>query len=168
MMIKHVKGMSTHNVLLIKAVLLSDGPVLEIGSGFFSTPLLHWLCKMTGKDLVTYENNLEYFEMARKFKSRHHSIRLIGDWSEMDSQTQWGVVFVDHSPKERRIVDIEKYKDKAEYLVIHDTERADLYSYDKVWPMFKYRYEWQECVPYTTVVSNVKDLSNFKEYLCKK
>jgi hypothetical protein len=151
MVIKHPKGMSTHNPMLIKTLAMSTGPVLEIGAGYFSTPLLHWLCKMQNRMLITYENNPEYFELAKKFQSKGHKTRLIKNWDDMPL-AHYGVVFVDHAPKERRIVDIEKFQD-SDFLVIHDTERADLYGYDKVWPLFKYRFEWQECVPYTSVVS---------------
>lgn len=162
MKIRNTKARSTHNAMLIKAVLISEGSVVEVGAGFTSTPLLHWLCKMTDKDLITYENNQEYFEFAKQFQSRHHRIRLAKDWDDMDFETRRGVVFIDHAPAERRIVDILKFKDIADYIVVHDTEREDAYGYNKVWPYFKYRFDWKECKPYTTVVSNFKSLKEFE------
>ena len=154
------KAKSTHNPMLISAVLISDGPVLEIGAGIYSTPLLHWLCKILGKKLVTYENNPEYYRYAKMFVSRHHAIRLIDDWSKIDTKTHWGVVFMDHNPDERRVDDVISFKDSADYIVIHDTDREDKYHMEKAWPYFKYRYTWKDCKPWTTVVSNFKDLSN--------
>lgn len=154
------KEKSTHNPMLIRTILMSEGPVLEIGAGLFSTPLMHWLCKMMGRKLVTYENNPDYYQFARKFVSRDHSIKLIDDWSKMDLKTHWGVVLMDHNPDERRADDVISFKDNADYIVIHDTDREDKYHMEKAYPHFKYIHTWKGCRPWTTVVSNFKDLSS--------
>ena len=143
--------------MLIKIVLKSRGDVVEVGSGFFSTPLLHWLCKGMNRKLITYESDPDYFKFAKKFQSLGHTIRLIENWDEMDFKTHRGVVFIDHVP-ERRSTDILNFKDKADYIVIHDTE-ADSYNYETVWSHFKYRYDWKDCRPWTSVVSNFNDVS---------
>jgi len=147
--------------MLIKAIIASEGPVLEIGAGVYSTPLMHWLCQTLGRKLVTYENSPVWYEYARKFRSKGHSIRFIKNWDELDFKTHWGVVFADHNPDPRRVDDVISFKDNADYIVIHDTDREDKYHMEKAWPYFKYRYTWQNCRPWTTVVSNFKDLSDF-------
>ena len=148
--------------MLIKVVQMSEGPILEIGSGPFSTPLLHWLCHEKGRKLITYENVPDYFKFAKGFQSRNHRIRFVKDWEEMDIKAHWGVVLIDHEPAKRRHADILKLKDNADYIVIHDTEpeRENKYGYQNIWPLFKYRYDWKGCRPWTTVVSNFKNLSN--------
>jgi tRNA A58 N-methylase Trm61 len=153
------KAKSTHNPMLIKTVLVSEGPVLEIGAGIYSTPLLHWLCKMLDRKLVTYENNPEFYKFARKFVSKDHRVSFIEDWDKMDFQTHWGVILVDHDPGSRRVIDLINFKDKADYIVIHDTDLKDPYRWEEAWPHFKYRYTWKACRPWTTVVSNFIDLS---------
>lgn len=155
------KKYTTHMPMLIKVVQMSEGPILEIGSGLFSTPLLHWLCHEKGRKLITYENNQDYFKFAKGFQSRNHRIRFIKDWNEIDARTHWGVVLIDHEPVEQRHLDILRLKDKADYIVIHDTEKEDSWEFKNIWSHFKYRYTWKGCVPWTTVVSNFKDLSNF-------
>src|SRR4051794_35570615 len=126
------KEKSTHNPILIKAVLLSKGPVLEIGAGLYSTPLLHWLCKFLGRKLVTYENNADYFSYASMFRSSEHSVKHIQNWEEdMDLKTHWGVVLMDHNPDERRALDVIRFKDNADYIVIHDTNREDKYNMER-------------------------------------
>ena len=162
-----LKAFSTHNTMLIKAVLIAKKSVVEVGAGLTSTPLLHWLCKMTDKSLITYENNQKYFEFAKEFQSRHHRIRKITDWNEMDFKTHRGVVFIDHAPSKQRIIDIIKFKDIADYIVIHDTESEEHYGYDKIWQYFKYRFDWKECMPYTSVVSNFNNLDKFKHGIYK-
>ncbi|MCX6702773.1 MAG: hypothetical protein NTW60_02810 [Candidatus Wolfebacteria bacterium] len=156
------KEYTTHLPMLIKIAQMSEGPILEIGAGLFSTPALHWLC--LGKKLVTYENNPEYYNFARKFRSRNHRVRFVENWDKIDVDARWGMVFIDHDPVRRRGVELVRLKDKADYIVLHDSEpeRDRKHGFDTVWPLFKYRYDWVECKPHTTVVSNFKDLSNLQ------
>jgi hypothetical protein len=162
--ISRAKEYSTHNSMLIKTVLMSKGPVLEVGAGFYSTPLLHWLCKNLDRLLITYESDPTFFAFARNFMSRGHRIRFIKNWDDMDFKTHYGVVLIDHSPKRPRTrgMDALKFKDTADYIVIHDTGPVieEKYGYEAIWPHFKYRYTWKEAQPWTTVVSNFKKLSN--------
>ena len=144
--------------MLIKVLLNSEGPVCEVGGGPFSTPLLHWICKMQNRKLVTYENNKDFYDICHQFQSKNHSIRFIENWDEMDFKTHWSLVFIDHHPAERRVVDVINFKDSADYIVMHDTEDYR-YGFDKAFPLFKYRYDWKDCTPYTSVVSNSKDLT---------
>src|SRR4051812_1705868 len=76
--LKHVSlemETSTHFPLLIKAVQMSEGPVLELGSGLFSTPLLHWMCFEGKRQLLTVEGYKHYLEFADKFKAPWHEVR---------------------------------------------------------------------------------------------
>lgn len=155
---------SSHLPILIKVMQISEGPVLELGSGVFSTPVLHWLCLEAKRLLVTYENNKEYFDMNKAFQTDTHEVKFIYDWSEARIEnTHWGVVFVDHGPAERRVAEIRRLAQIADYVIVHDTE-PDHDKYfgfiDKAFPLFKYRYNYKRRRPYTTVLSNFKDLTN--------
>jgi len=167
MTIAHSKGLSSHNLLLIKAVLMSKGDVAEVGAGLFSTPLLHWLTKAMNRRLITYENSEEFFVFAKRFQSQLHRIRKIGNWDDMDFKRHWGVVFIDHAPAERRSQDVINFKDTADYIVMHDTEpnAYKKYGWDKCWSYFKYRYDWTDGWPNSSVVSNFYPLDKFKELL---
>ena len=153
------KGWSTHQTMLIKTVMKCEGDVLELGAGLFSTPLLHWMCKMLGKKLVTYENDPQFYKLAKTFTSSRHKIILTEDWSDAPANKLWGVVFIDHHPEKQRAIDAIRFKDIAEYIVMHDTEKGHKYDYELVYPHFKCIYQWTECKPHTAVVSNLKDLS---------
>ena len=139
--------------MILKYVPLCSGDVLEIGSGLFSTPLLHWLCKGLGKNLITYENDERFFNFAQTFEDETHKVILIKDWNDIPVK-QYGVVLIDHAPESRRAVDAIKFKD-SEYVIMHDTE-ARVYGYDQVWPHFEHRFDWKDCRPWTSVVSNIK------------
>lgn len=154
------KQQGTHMLNLIKAVGMTTGDVCEVGCGFSSTPLLHWIT--LGRKLVTYESDPEWFNFARKFKSKNHSVRLTKDFNDIDFDKHWSVVFIDHSPKKprRRGDDALKFKN-ADLIVLHDTEpkSTEHYGYSKVFPHFKYRYDWTLCEPHCSIVSNTIDIT---------
>jgi len=164
--IARAKSYSSHISMLIKALLISKGPVCELGSGFFSTPLLHWICKSMGRRLITYEENDEYYEFAKRFRSKMHSVKKVENWDDVDFSGHWGVALVDHSTR-RRGQDIIRLKDVADYIVIHDTEGRTnrAYGYDKAFPQFKYRFDWIAGYPNTSVVSNFYPLDEFGKKL---
>ncbi len=153
------KRWSTHMPMLIKSLEVSVLPVLELGSGLFSTPFLHWYCKGKKIKLVTYESDPEYYKFATDFRSRSHSVRFTKDWEDIDTTTHWGVVLIDQGGVETRIKSATKLKDTADYIVLHDSQYKNMY--EDVFKHFKYRYDWKECRPWTTVVSNFKDLSKW-------
>ena len=157
------KTYSTHIPTLIKTVQMTKGPVLEIGSGIFSTPLLHWLCAESRRKLITYDGDREYFEMVRQFKSSNHSIRFVEDWDKVDFNAfpdrYFSVALID-SESDRRAKEAIRLKNKVDYLILHDTNDTKSYGYERVWPEFKYIYHWEFCKPWTSVVSNFKNLED--------
>lgn len=156
---KNPKHWSTHMTLLIKALQATKGTVVEVGGGVFSTPLLHWLCKMQDRRLITYENEKQFFDFSHEFQSTRHSVRLINDWDEMDFKSRRGVVFIDHHPEFRRGLDAIRFRNSADIIVMHDTERPDKYNYNDVWKHFKYVQHWKDCRPWTSMVSNTIDVT---------
>lgn len=154
------KNYTTHISTLMVALQATTGKVIEVGGGQSSTPFLHWICKTQRRKLITYENHPAYYEYARTFKSPLHRIVKIDDWDDMVIEPA-GVVFIDHHPSYRRSIDAIRFKD-ADLVVIHDTERDDEnYRNSDIWPHFKYRYDWKEARPWTTIVSNKIDVTNF-------
>lgn len=153
------KCRTTYIPILTKVVQMTTGPVLELGAGPYSTPLLHWLCAEDRRYLLTYENYIDYFKFAKHFQSRNHRIRHTKDWSDIDTKTFWDVVLIDHMPDERRGEDAFRLKDTAKYIILHDSQDDVHHGYDKIYKYFKYRYDWKFSKPWTTVVSNFVDVS---------
>lgn len=160
------KQSGTHIPTLLKVIPKTTGDVAELGAGFNSTPILHWLCQ--GRKFVTYENDPEWYNFAKKFQTNTHRIR---KFDEVDFDKHWSVVFVDHSTKvggrqpkglRQRGDDILKFKD-VDIFILHDTEPGEWehYHYDLVMPHFKYRADWTECKPFTTVLSNKIDVTQW-------
>lgn len=158
MKINFGKRYTTYIGTLVKVLQISKGDVVEMGAGVYSTPLLHWICKDMDRHLTSFENDKEYFNFARQYQSRLHRIRLVSNWDEVNTTRHCGVVFIDHMPSIRRGIDAIRFKDSADYIILHDTE-GGAYGYEMVWPYFKYKYTWKEAQGWVSVVSNFKDLS---------
>jgi predicted O-methyltransferase YrrM len=154
---------STHFPVLIKLAQMTTGPILELGSGIFSTPLLHWLCFRDKRRLLTIESYKHYLDFANKFKTDWHEVRFLDPRKEPVIEENFSIVFIDHSPKKPRTrgSDALLFKDKAAFIVLHDAgeDGHKKYGYDILYPEFKYRYDWKGCWPATTVLSNKQDIS---------
>lgn len=159
---KDMYRMATHIPLLVRAFVLSEGDVLEMGTGYFSTLVLRWLCEMSGRTLYSYEGKRSWYEIALKKAKPFHKIEYVENFDNAPIERHWGLVFIDHGPNGRRHVDIKRLANHADYIVIHDTEpESDKgYHYSEIWNLFKYRYDFTKYKPHTSVVSNKFDVCN--------
>jgi len=156
------KNYTTHISTLLVALQATKGTVIEFGGGQSSTPVLHWVCKAARRKLITYDDSQAYYEYAHQFTSPLHRVIKVDNWDDVPVEPA-GVVFIDHHPSGRRSIDAVRFKD-ADLVVIHDTERDDEnYRNRDIWPHFKYRFDFTEARPWTSIVSNKIDLSNFAE-----
>lgn len=154
----------SHIPILATAAAISEGPILELGMGHYSTHLLHQLCGVTNRRLVSVDTKPEWFKTFEHYIRYWHELYLL-DENNWDSFKQleeqfWGVALVDHSPGIRRVKEIERLADNADYIIVHDTEEAG-FHYEPVLQTFRYRYDYINIYPWTTIVSNFNDLSVF-------
>ena len=159
---KDMWRVATHVPLLVRAFTKTEGDVLEVGTGYFSTLVLRWLATMSGRKLVSYESSPSWYRVATKKQSENHEVVFCKSWDEADfDKRHWGLIFIDHGPNKRRHVEIERLKDKCDIMVIHDTEpESDAgYLYSRIWPLFKYKYDFTLYKPWTSAVSNTVDVS---------
>jgi hypothetical protein len=154
--------LATHVPLLVRVFDISKGDVLEIGTGYFSTLVLHWLAHITKRKVYSYENRDYWYQRALKLKSPYHEIVKVSSWDELPVNRHWGLVFIDHSPEARRHIEVERFAKSADYIVMHDTQPEDdaMYQFGKIWHLFKYRYDWKNAKPWASVVSNFKALAD--------
>lgn len=152
----------THLPLLIRMFDKTDGDVLELGTGNYSTAVLKLLCSMSGRTLYSYESNKEWYEKAiQEAPDPYHKIIYCSDWESADIDRHWGLAFIDHSPLRRRWVSIKRLANYADVIVIHDTEPWSdrFFKYSTIFPLFKYRVDYVKYTPQTSAVSNFIDVS---------
>lgn len=159
---KHIsleRETSSHQPLLLEFVQATTGPILEVGSGLYSTPFLHWLCIKEKRQLTTVEAYPHYLEFAKKFETEWHKV--ICEKELENIKGTFSVVFIDHTPKRPRTrgSDALLFADRADYVVLHDAgpESLSKYEYEKAYAGFKYRRDWTLDQP-TTVLSNFHPL----------
>jgi hypothetical protein len=160
---------SSHLPVLMEVMKRTTGDVLELGPGVFSTPILHWICQVRKRNLLTVESDPKWAYFCRRhYKTHYHKHLQVDNWDLAKDaiNKQWDVVLVDHSPSERRVEEIKILANLAKYIVIHDSneEKDKEYHYSTIYPLFKYRYNFLEVEPNTTVLSNFVNLDDFSIY----
>lgn len=152
---------ATHLPLLLRAVVATTGPVLELGIGEGSTRALHAICEEQGRMLMSCETDVRWLkrfelDLTTRLHSFHHVER--HEWERADIDHPWSVVLIDHRPARRRRHDALRLANLAEYIVCHDTEPEidRFYRYSTIWKEFKFVLH-SEDVPRTTVLSNLRD-----------
>lgn len=162
---------ASHQRSLIAAVMRTKGPILELGCGWYSSPLLHEIAAATGRPLVTIDNNKDWLEQFRAtdwpkeygLERDGHKLILVGWWGDapFDLYPRWGLCFVDQSQPAEREYAVRRLMDAVDVFVMHDTEEGPAYGYNRVLPMFKYRWDDKCQRAYTSIVSNVIDVSKW-------
>lgn len=157
-----VKNWDNHRPLLYWALQQtkeSKLPILEMGCGEGSTPYLLDYCKKNKRELISYDYQKEW---AEKYNAIY-----VSDWDIINHE-EYSVILIDHSPGERRHIDIEKLKDKCEYMIIHDTEPAATgYMLNKIWHLFPYKRNLKTDGAWATIVSTKNEIPeiNIKGFL---
>lgn len=163
MRIRIPQKFSSHLPLLIEAVYDTEGDVLEMGMGLYSTPVLHWmLFTDPRRKLVSLESDKRFVDMLGGFRSQNHEIRHVTDWDSEPIERPWSVVFIDHD-ENRRSIDAIRVANYAMLVVLHDTCHATekKYGYEKVYPHYKYQFKFEGVRPKTTVLSNLIPVSEY-------
>lgn len=141
----------THLPVLSQLLMMTKGPVLEFGSGWNSTPLMYWTCKAQDRLFQSYENDLDWCKKMEGLTD------YVPSWDSLRvPPIRWSIVFIDCRPaKERRELAL-RYKDHADYIVLHDSEPEinRFYGYTTLYKHFKYKYEYTKLKPNTLILSN--------------
>jgi hypothetical protein len=143
----------------------TTGDVLEIGTGVFSTPFLHYQCMLSNRKLVSYENCKEWmqFFIDYKYQNENHEVNFVEDYKDAKIEKYWDVVLVDQTPDTSRIETVKRLADLAKIIVIHDSndKMDNIYHYSEIYPLFKYKTVWDKDSNHATVLSNFINLDNF-------
>jgi hypothetical protein len=112
---------ATHQLVLLEVLKRTSKPVLELGAGDYSTPQVH----THESKVLTIDDSQKWIDKYSGLKSRNHvfscfNSKELQKFYENDKE-QWGLVFVDNSTWEFRLWAINRYKDTADYMIIHDT-----------------------------------------------
>lgn len=172
-------GYFSHFPLLASCIARTKGPILELGCGWGSTPMIHYAA--WNRFRVTADTNLEWLKtFAEGYASpRNHEFihvkptvhdpetnrynieawdRFMDSWANV---TKWGVAFVDQAPGEARVPSIMKLKGNANFIVAHDGEADEPggggnYRWRDLNGVFKYRTIMKRMRPWTIIYSDLE------------
>lgn len=155
----------THLPCLIKAVSKTTGDILELGTGIFSTPYLRYEAMLSDRLLVSYENYKDWYNFLLKYyePNKNHEIHFVEEYKDAKIDREWDIVLIDQTPDISRTEEAVRLKDKAKYIILHDSNQSNdkVTQYSKIYPLFKYRTDWTGDKNRATVVSNLVDLEDF-------
>ena len=125
---------ATHQSALIKTVLETDGDILELGCGDYSTPILSLIAKHQNKKFFIKSSDTEW---SKKFIDIA-DIEIV-DWSTWEPQGSYGVIFLDNEQlTSERIKWLPTLSKIAKVIVMHDVDAAMLApDYQKLTEGFK-------------------------------
>jgi hypothetical protein len=158
-------GYATRQPLLALAVAQTDGPILELGCGHYSTPLLHALSGGRRR-IVTLDHDAGWLEQFAALRTAWHELRVVADWPRALAELPpiaWSVCLVDQGPPESRGPSIAALRDRVRVFVCHDTtpdEWIAAHGYE-VLAGFAFRRDDRSRMPGTTIVSDAIDVGDW-------
>ncbi len=185
---------STHQPLLVAALLSSHGPILEMGGGYYSTPIISAFANIQRREAHTIETGPAMYELLKRFSSPFHKVwpvsgydfaadgrfiprpettreqyieiqaRFLANFCRT-SPTRWSVVFIDQAPGYLRVPAIEHFADTADFIVTHDTEMAEAYGFEPCLSKFRHRWDSRLQAAHATIVSNSQPCDGFAALL---
>lgn len=162
-----ISATATHFPILAAMVNKTTGPVIELGVGHYSTPMLHFMCqKRPLLSVDTYKEWVDFF--AKDFQNDHHTFECTNNqlisshffYNSPNKRGPWDVAFVDNGPEVDRAKCVNMLRErKTKYIVVHDSEPlAVAYGWGKLFESFKYRFYWDFYGNGTTVVSDTDEI----------
>lgn len=136
----------SHLPTLFGALGASRGPVLELGVGHFSTPALHAYCGAAGRQLISVDDNAEWFALFKdKYQVGNGAYEhgfIFGPYDEIVPRLcnqEWGVVFIDNSAPglssgARRAKDFALLVPHSDFVVVHDAQ-VEAENYQAIRPL---------------------------------
>jgi hypothetical protein len=140
----------THQPLLFacaREAIESGGEVIELGSGFHSTPQLQALL---GSAFRSYETDSKW---SASLRGLGVNITDVASYDDVPVKP-YAMVFIDNAPEERRKIDLLRFRD-SRLIVVHDSnpQYANIYGLETSLALYPYRYDYLLMSPNTTVVS---------------
>ena len=147
---------ASHLPSLFAAIMATNGSVLEVGAGLWSTPLLRTFCATASRFFCSLESDIAW---AEKCGSTHVADADLANILRASACEQWSVVFLDHNGF-RRGPDAQLFAASAEYIVVHDWGSEDIMKpFEPFLCLWKHRLVDKRFGPPTLTLTNSDELA---------
>jgi hypothetical protein len=162
---------ASHQPVLIHTLnTIKEGAVLEYGMGDNSSQIMHIICGMQGRELLSVETDKKWMDKFKKYKTDLHELICmsydeLGKWDHKLFKKKYAIAFIDGSSNISRQKFIEVIKDNVDYFIVHDTEEVANnftypgFSYKWDFSGFKHQHHLQKGGPVTSLLSNLDDIN---------
>ena len=159
----------SHSIALLPCLHWTQGPVLEVGAGCYSTSLLSLYSQ--SRYCRTMESDWHWLEKVKAFfpascdlsENRGHEFQYVENYRDAVMEDRsWDIVFIDQGDHASRVETALRMKEKSRLVILHDTEHANL---DSALNGYRYRYDLKTIFPHTGIASQVDDLGWLKDLL---
>ena len=120
----------SNSIPLAVAALVTNGDLLELGMGKFSTTLLHKIAVDSQKQLLSVDSDINWVSKFKFYNNtKYHKIFSVNNFTNIEhkfglsKKKMWGVVLVDHINAVQRAFDAKFYAQRAEIVIVHDAEK---------------------------------------------
>ena len=153
---------ATHQRMLVKYLMRTTGPIVEIGCGDYSTPLIHEIASAQGRTVLTLESNADWLNRFSDYKTDWHSLQHVESWDDWQPAGRYGLAFIDHTPGNRRPAEYLKLRDVTDILILHDTE-ARGYDWQTIYSHIDHIETDADIKPSTTVLRGLNSSVQFPD-----
>ena len=150
-------GVYSHFPILAAAVAGTTGPVLELGCGWGSTPMLEIMCRRQRRVLESYETDEQWAGLLR--------VSHVPNWEAWTPRLHsvdgpaYSVAFIDCAPGEVRGRLAVRLRRAARFILLHDAlsdppHGGGNYRYDEIVPEFRFVEYYRVVRPATLILSD--------------
>ena len=156
----------SHSIVLLAAIFVCQtGPMLELGMGSSSTPLMSRISREQKRILVSVDSDLRWINYfsSLSLNNSFHKMKYVEvntemgvEWGmiQLDNIENWSIILLDHRPGPRRQFDLMIYSYRGDLVILHDTEKSSMYKYDEGLKYYPYHYRFTRLKTYTDVLSS--------------
>ena len=128
-----LNAFNTHKDLLIYYLKKTDGDIIEFGTGYGSTAIIREFLKNSNRKILSFENNKEWYDEIKNIypENDNHKYFFSESWEKdipylADNFSLYlnniSICFIDSSPWESRTLAMNLFKNKSQYIMIHDVD----------------------------------------------
>lgn len=109
---------------LVQTAMLTSGPMLELGMGFCSTPVLGAIARNQKRQLLSADTDKGWVDRFRRFAGGNpfHQVRHIDNW-DIDFEPSLGLALVAVQGHDLRVELCRLLRQKTDIIVLHDDFR---------------------------------------------
>jgi hypothetical protein len=170
-------GYASHAIPLIVTSLISNGDMIELGMGKYSTAILNKVAKKKNAFLISTESNRDWMSKFTSFNDTKTHLLVSSDsacGTTLNMNKFWGFVFVDHIDAAKRHLDVLSFANNSQIVMCHDAEKNtdSMYLYSKIYKSFKHHCKYSLFLNdnryiSTSILSNFVALDGLEEILKK-